>query len=100
MPIHRVLSSASIIRLMAPGWPSLMATGAPAVLLVRLTAVRLPPKRGDSLLGQGGGSKLLLMHSGFWPMTYIWSLFCVSTRALLAPPGTGMFTIGLVLELA
>ena len=36
MPIHRVLSSASIMRLTAPGCPSLMETGLRAVLLAQI----------------------------------------------------------------
>src|SRR5260370_20742787 len=73
MPIQRVLSSASIIRLGAPGAPSLMETGLPAVLEARFTTVRLPANRPSGC--------------NCWPTTYMVE---PSTRALVAPPGIGI----------
>src|SRR6266568_5041674 len=77
MPIQRVLSSARIIRLVAPGAPSLMETGDDAVAVleavpVRLTTVTLPEKRPSG-----------------WaccPATY---MVDAESTALLAPPGIG-----------
>src|ERR1700722_11670218 len=76
MPIQSVLSSASNMRLGAPGAPSLIAIGEPAenvavALAVRLTTVRLPVKRPSDC--------------SCCPTTYI---VVVDTSALLEPPGT------------
>src|SRR5581483_1333435 len=86
MAIQSVLSSASIIRLIAPGCPSLIATGLPAVLLLRFTWVRLPPK-----------SVCPLIVWADCPTTNMRFDELVSISALLAPPGMGMFTIGFAL---
>src|SRR5579863_309801 len=85
MAIHKVLSSASIMRLVEPGCPSLMATGAEGVLLARLTTVRCPPKRVSPFTVRGS-----------WPTTY---MVLVSTRALLAPPGIATVVMAVVSEL-
>src|SRR5579862_3405196 len=85
MAIQRVLSSASRIRLVAPGCPSLMATGAETVLLVRFTTVRLPAKRVWPCT-----------TCGCWPTTY---MVGESMSALLAPPGMGIFPMGATLGL-
>src|SRR5580658_4225304 len=88
MPIHKVLSSARIMRLVAPGCPSLIATGfgtelvdGTIELLARSTTVRLPPNSVTPLT----------TFSGCWPTTYI---VVESTRALLAPPAIATVVIG------
>src|SRR5580698_3503855 len=73
MPIHSVLSSASMMRLTAPGAPSLMDVGLDLVLDARSTTVRYPPKRPSAC--------------NCWPTTYI---VVLSISALLAPPGMGI----------
>src|ERR1035438_2157545 len=73
MAIQSVLSSLSIMRLTAPGAPSLMGTELETALAERLTTVRLPVNR-----------VVPCTSCGFWPTTYKVE---VATRALLAPPG-------------
>src|SRR5580692_11512340 len=79
MAIHRVLSSASRMRLMAPGCPSLMAALLETVLFARLTTVRLPPKRVCPLI-----------DCGACPTTH---MVVPLTSALLAPPGIGTLVL-------
>src|SRR5580658_2003791 len=86
MAIHSVLLSASSMRLGPPGTPSLMGMGLPAVLLLRLTTVRLP-----------ANSVWPLTCCGCWPATYMVE---ESTRALLAPPGMAKLVMGVVCALA
>src|SRR5579864_9442349 len=74
MPIHRVLSSAMRMRLGAPGAPSLMEMGVPAVLAFRSTMVRKPVNRPSGC--------------NCCPTTYMVEPV---RRALLAPPGMGRF---------
>jgi hypothetical protein len=77
MPIQSVLSSASIMRLTAPGAPSLMETG-------------FGERDGTTVLWQihhrqiAAKKAALPSGIGFWPTTYSVEL---STSALLAPPG-------------
>src|SRR5487761_1299450 len=73
MAIHSVPSSARIMRLGAPGAPSLMPTALDAVLFPRFTTVRLPVNKPSVC--------------SCWPTTYIVDDV---TSALLAPPGVGM----------
>src|SRR5580658_2792399 len=83
IPIHSVLSSASSMRLTAPGSPSLIDTGPDALLEARFSTVIYPPNSPSG--------------SSCWPTTYMVE---VSTSALLAPPGVRMRLIGAVFELA
>ncbi len=86
MPIHSVLLSASRMRLLAPGAPSLMATGLVVVLLLRFTTVSSPANRVS-------GVPETFTVCGCCPTTYIVE---ESTSALLAPPGMRMFVLASV----